>query len=145
MTPGLGRRILPMSLVCVLLGSPAASADPLPDDIWSGRYGGFPSITVDGNGDVSMEIPADAIVQAGGGSAAALAKDFLDHWASDSCFQSFDFHSPHKALKVQIAVQHPEGSVVIDDALRTLYTRSGYIDAVIDYEPSASVKCAPGS
>ena len=57
--------------------------------------------------------------------------------------QSFDFHSPHKNLKVQIAVQHPEGSAVIDGLLRTLYTRSGYIDTVIDYEPSASVKCAP--
>jgi len=141
----LGRNLLPLSAVVLLTGLSAAGAAELPQDIWSGRYGGFPSLTVGPNEAVSMEIPAEAIVEAGGGTAASLAKDFLDHWASDSCFQSFDFHSPHKNLKVQIAVLHPQGSLVIDGALRTLMAPSGYIDVVIDYEPGASVKCAPGS
>ena len=123
----------------------ASAAAELPEDIWSGRYGGVPSLTVDAQGNVSMEIPADAIVKAGGGTASGLAKDFLDHWASAACFQLFDFQSPHKNLKVQIAVLHPSGSLVADDALRTLYTRSGYIDVVIDYEPRLSTKCAPAS
>jgi len=140
----LGRYFLPISAAFGLIVSATFAAE-LPEDIWSGRYGGFPSLTVGPNEAVSMEIPAEAIVQAGGGSAAGLAKDFLDHWASDSCFQSFDFHSPHKNLKVQIAVLHPQGSLVIDGALRTLFAPSGYIDVVIDYEPSASVRCAPGS
>ena len=144
MKMGPGSNILPMSAAWLLAGLRASSAGDLPEDIWSGRYGGFPSLTVM-NGDVSIEIPADAIVQAGGGSASLIAKEFLDHWASDSCFQSFDFHSPHKNLKVQIAVLRPEGSVVVENALRTLYTHSDYIDITIDYEPRASVKCAPGS
>ncbi len=140
----LGRNTAPVTLA-FLLGASAANAGELPEDVWSGRYGGFPSLTVGPDEAVSMEIPAEAIVQAGGGSAAGLAKDFLDHWASDSCFQSFDFHSPHKNLKVQIAVLHSQGSFVVDGALRTLFTPSGYLDVVIDYEPTASVKCAPGS
>lgn len=140
-----GRCFLSISTAALVAGLHACPAAELPEDIWSGQYGGFPSLTVDMNGGVSMEIPADAIVQAGGGSAAALAKNFLDHWASDSCFQSFDFHSPHKNLKVQIALLHPEGEFVLDGALRRLLTTSGYIDVVIDYEPAASVKCAPGS
>jgi hypothetical protein len=139
-----GRFLLPMT-AAFLMGASASQAGELPEDIWSGRYGGFPSLTVGPNGNVSMEIPADAVAHAGGGSASVLAKDFLDHWASDSCFQSFDFHSPHRNLKVQIAVLYPEGSLVIDGALRTLFTPSGYIDVVIDYEPGASVRCAPGS
>ena len=144
MKTGPGSNILPMSAALLLAGLRASQAGELPEDIWSGRYGGVPSLTVM-NGDVSIEIPADAIVQAGGGSASGIAKEFLDHWASDSCIQSFDFQSPHKNLKVQIAVLHPENSVVVENALRTLYTASGYIDIVIDYEPHASVKCAPGS
>jgi hypothetical protein len=141
----LGRYLVPASSSFFLAGLHALQAAELPQDIWSGRYGGFPSLTVGPNGDVSMEIPAEAIAQAGGGSASVLAKDFLDHWASDSCFQSFDFHSPHKNLKVQIAVLYPEGNVVLNGSSGTLFTPSGYLDVVIDYEPSASVKCAPGS
>jgi len=139
------RNFIQMSVASFLAGLNAAGAADLPQDVWTGRYGGFPSLTVGPNEAVSMEIPADAIAQAGGGSVAVLAKSFLDHWASDSCFQSFDFHSPHKNLKVQIAVLYPEGEVVLDGARGTIFTPSGYIDVVIDYEPSASVKCAPGS
>lgn len=145
MNTRLGRKSLPTLAAIMLAGLQPCLAAELPDDIWTGRYGGFPSLTVGPGGAVSIQIPADVIAQAGGGSVSGIAKDFLDHWASDSCFQSFDFHSAHKNLKVQIAVLHPEGSIVVDDAARTIYTPSGYIDVVIDYEPRESVKCAPGS
>jgi len=69
----LGRYFLPISAAFGLIVSATFAAE-LPEDIWSGRYGGFPSLTVGPNEAVSMEIPAEAIVQAGGGSAAGLAK-----------------------------------------------------------------------
>ncbi len=126
-------------------GGGAVFAAGLPEDIWSGEYGGVPSLTVDADGHVSMQIPADAIVKAGGGTVSGIAKDFLDRWASNFCFELFDFQRPHKNLRVQIAVLRPEFSLVVNDALRTLYTHSGYIDVVIDYEPQGASRCAPGS
>ncbi len=125
----------------------AASAVELPDDVWSGRYGGVPSVTVDAKGHVSMELPDRAIEVVGGGSVAGIAKDFLEKWASDTCFDVFDFQSPHKNLKVQVAVSHAVGAVPFDDGTLTLYVPSGYIDVVIDYAPKVVAKClpAPGS
>jgi hypothetical protein len=125
----------------------AASAVEMPDDVWSGKYGGMPSVTVDAQGHVSMELPAQAIEVAGGGSVAGIAKDFLEKWASGACFAVFDFQSPHKHLKVQIAVLHASESFVFEGAERNLFTPSGYIDVIIDYDPKGSVKCtaAPGT
>jgi hypothetical protein len=138
-------RMAPIAAGLASAGVGAASAAGLPEDIWSGEYGGVPSLTVDADGHVSMQIPAGAIIKAGGGTVSGIAKDFLERWASDFCFELFDFQSPHKNLKVQIAVLRPEFSLVVNEALRTLYTHSGYIDVVIDYEPKRETKCAPGS
>jgi hypothetical protein len=118
-----------------------ASAVEMPDDVWSGKYGGMPSVTVDAEGHVSMELPANAIEVAGGGSVAGIAKDFLEKWASGACFEVFDFQSPHKKLKVQIAVLHASESFVFAGAQRSLFTPSGYIDVVIDYVPKGAAKC----
>jgi hypothetical protein len=123
----------------------AASAVEMPDDVWSGKYGGMPSVTVDAQGHVSMELPEGAIEVSGGGSVAGIAKDFLEKWASGSCFAVFDFQSPHKQLKVQIAVLQPSGGFVFVGAQRSVFTPSGYIDVVIDYDPKGAVKCAPGT
>jgi hypothetical protein len=83
------------ALALIAIPAPAPAAE-LPDDVWSGKYGGIPSVTVDAEGNVSMEVPAQAVDEAGGGSAAQFAKSFLEKWATRTCFGIFDFQSPIK-------------------------------------------------
>ena len=90
-----------LALIAIPVPAPAAE---LPDDVWSGKYGGFPSITADADGNVSMEVPAQAVEEAGGGSVAQFAKNFLEKWASGTCFGVFDFQAPDKNLKVKMAL-----------------------------------------
>jgi len=127
------------ALALIAIPAPAPAAE-LPDDVWSGKYGGIPSVTVDAN--VSMEVPAQAVEEAGGGSAAQFAKSFLEKWATRTCFGIFDFQSPHKNLKVKIAVLQFSGRSVIAGVPRALYTVSDYIEVVIDYEPKIAAKCS---
>ena len=130
----------------LFLAPAAAPAVQLPDDIWSGRYGGFPSVTVDAKGHVSMQVPAQAVEQAGGGSVADVAKDFLEKWASGVCFGIFDFQSPHKNLNVEVALLRAPERVDIAGVSGDFYRPSAYVDVQIDYDPKSKVKCdAPGS
>jgi hypothetical protein len=138
-------RIAAAGLVLIAARAPAAAVD-LPDDIWSGRYGGYPSVTVDAQGHVSIELPAKAVEQAGGGSVADVAKSFLETWGSATCFGIFDFQSPHKNLKVEVALLRAPERVVIAGVTGDFYRPSTYTDVEIDYDPKTTVKCdAPGT
>ena len=52
-------------------------ATELPTDIWNGGHGGFPSVTANHSG-VSVTLPQQAIIDAGGGPLDTLVKGFLD-------------------------------------------------------------------
>lgn len=124
------------ALLCVGIG--AARAGELPEDIWSGQHGGHPSITANQSG-VSITLPSEAIADAGGGSIAKLAQSFLEKYAPGMCSDVFDFQSPHKGLKVWVALME---RVNIGVPFLNYYEVSPtHIEIEFDYAPSRAVKC----
>lgn len=113
--------------------SPPAPAAELPRDVWSGKYRGVPSITADAEGSVSMDVPAGAVQEAGGGSVAPFAGSFLEKWASGTCFGISDFQSSHKNLRVRVAMLRFSGRLDFDDVPGARYTTSDCTDGAIDY------------
>ena len=112
----------------------------IPDDIWSGRHGGFPSFGASVVNGVSVELPAKAFAEAGGGSLAQFAKHFLDRYGPHMCSDAFDFQSPHKHLRVQVALikEIPFGA---GEEAGIFYIPDGYQDVFIDYNPTDKVHC----
>jgi hypothetical protein len=140
--PPVTKRILCTAAALMMLTVPAvAHAGEMPDDIWSGKYGGHPSIIANSESGVSMTFPAHAVEQAGGGSIAQIAKSFLDRWGPGICSGAFDFQSPHKELKVGVALLKPAGPAVVGGSPGELYEVSTYSDVVIDYTPNRKVTC----
>ena len=78
-------------------------ATELPTDIWNGGHGGFPSVTANHSG-VSVTLPQQAIIDAGGGPLDKLVKGFLDRWAPEMCSDLFDFQHSHERMTLSVAV-----------------------------------------
>jgi hypothetical protein len=125
-------------LASLFLGIGVANAGELPEDIWSGKHGGHPSITAN-NGGVSITLPSQAVADAGGGSMAKLAQGFLEKYAPGMCSDVFDFQSPHKGLKVKVALTER-----VDIGIPFLHyyeVSPTYGEVEFDYTPSRAVKC----
>jgi hypothetical protein len=135
------RLLLGLAALAAITTPAVVHAGELPDDIWSGRHGGVPSITASAQDGVSMTLPARAVEEAGGGSIAQFAQNFLDKWAPDLCSGAFDFQSAHKGLKVGVALMKPAGRTVLDGQPAELYEVTTYSDVLIDYEPNRKVTC----
>jgi hypothetical protein len=130
--------LAPAALASLLSGFGIAHAGELPEDIWSGKHGGHPSITANQSG-VSITLPTQAIADAGGGSVTQLAQSFLEKYAPGMCSEVFDFQSPHKGLKVEVALME---RVDIGIPFLHYYEVSPTYTAVkFDYTPSRTVKC----
>ena len=131
--------LAPAALASLLSGIGIANAGELPEDIWSGKHGGRPSITANQSG-VSITLPSQAIADAGGGSVTQLAQGFLEKYGPGVCSEVFDFQSPHKALKVHVALMER-----VDTGfpfLRYYEVSPTYAAVEFDYTPSRTVKCA---
>ena len=100
----------------------------LPTDIWNGGHGGFPSVTANHSG-VSVTLPQQAIIDAGGGPLDKLVKGFLDRWAPEMCSDLFDFQRSHERMTLSVAVY--TGS----------FNPGTYQEVIIDYRPSHEVNC----
>ncbi len=130
--------------VALLLPAPVWAEDvqgPVPDDIWSGRHGGFPSFGASAAGGVSVELPSRAFQDAGGLSLRAFAQDFLDRWGPHMCSDIFNFQSPHKNLKVRVALIDSIPLGPSDDPAGTFFIPGPYQEISIDYQPAAAVHC----
>ena len=103
-------------------------ATELPTDIWNGGHGGFPSVTANHSG-VSITLPQQAIIDAGGGPLDKLVKGFLDRWAPEMCSDLFDFQHSHERMALSVAVY--TGS----------FNPGTYQELIIDYRPSHEVNC----
>ena len=109
----------------------------VPDDIWSGSHGGFPSFGASSANGVSVELPARALQEAGGAPIAQFAKNFLDRWGPHMCSDAFDFQSPHKHLRMMVALMQEMRL----DATTFFYVPDKYREIFIDYEPIDKVHC----
>lgn len=123
-----GKGVLPWTAFLYLGCLAPGQAGELPNDIWNGNRGGFPSVTTSHAG-VSVTLPAQAVTDAGGGPLAAMVQDFLNRWAPEICTDLFDFQHPHEKMTLQVAI-HGAGS-----------GPAKYQDVVIDYRPSHAVNC----
>ena len=103
-------------------------ATELPTDIWNGGHGGFPSVTANHSG-VSVTLPQQAIIDAGGGPLDKLVKGFLDRWAPEMCSDLFDFQNSHERMTLSVAVY------------TGLFNPGTYQELIIDYRPSHEVNC----
>lgn len=130
--------LLPAALASLCVGIGVANAGELPEDIWSGKHGGHPSITANRSG-VSITLPSQAIADAGGGAVVKLAQNFLEKYAPGVCSDVFDFQSPHKRLKVQVA-QLERVNIGIP-FLHFYQVSSTYREVEFDYTPGRAVKC----
>ena len=115
------------AFLCLMWIVPSQASE-LPSDIWNGGHGGFPSVTANRSG-ISVTLPEQAILDAGGGALEKLVKGFLDRWAPEMCTDLFDFQHPHPRMTVRVAVHGDTFSA------RT------YQEVVIDYRPSHQVNC----
>jgi len=55
---------------------------------------------------VSVTLPQQAIVDAGGGPLDMLVKGFLDRWAPEMCGDLFDFQRSHERMTLSVAILH---------------------------------------
>ena len=128
----------PAVLVLVCAGIGVANAGELPEDIWSGKHGGHPSITATQSG-ASITLPSQAIADAGRGWVTKLAQSFLEKYAPGMCSDAFDFQSPHEGLKVNVARMER-----VDIGIPFLHydeVSPTYAAVEFDYTPSRTVKC----
>jgi hypothetical protein len=135
----MNKQTIKLAAFSMLALASSAKAGELPADMWAddSPYGSHPSITAGPDG-VSVTMQRDAITQAGGGSVADLAKNFLERYAPGMCSNVFDFQSAHKALTVGVKIESPDQAVPGGD----LYVVGGKeIDVTIDYTPSRKVTC----
>ena len=134
------RRIVLASAVlaplCADIG--AANAGELPANIWSGKHGGFPSIAASQSG-VSVTLPSQAIIEAGGGSVTTLVRSFLEQYGPGICSDVFDFQSPHKRLKVEVALM--ERVDTGNPLLQYYQVMPAYATVEFDYTPGRTVTC----
>ena len=136
----IGNRARAAAVGIVTAAPIATHASGLPDDVFSGAYGGAPSITANAELGVSITIPADAIDEAGGGTIMQIAKGFLDRFGPHICSGTFDFQSPHRGLKIAVAVTGRPKSL-LDDVAEEISQVSAYREVTIDYEPRQKVTC----
>lgn len=130
--------LAPAALTLLISAIGLARAGELPEDVWSGKHGGNPSITVGQNG-VSITLPSEAVTDAGGGSVTEITQNFLQKYAPGICSDVFDFQSPHKRLQVQVTLQE---RVDLGIPFLHFYRVSQTHTAVtFDYTPSRTVKC----
>lgn len=113
----------------------------IPDDVWTGRYGGNPSITVSrygGSVTVSVVMPAPLLDGTDRQSLTATVKRFLERYGPPMCTDLIDLTVPHKNLVVELGVQDLGWSMFhfnFYEVSRNFGTLS------FDYQPAGHTKC----
>jgi hypothetical protein len=133
-------------LVVVLAGVPQSgrAADRI-EEIWSGAFGGFPSITAMPGRGLSVVLPHGALDGASPEQIARVAKSFMDRWAPGMCSTVFDFQSPHQKMHVEVRVMDAVTQAAPGDMTPMGPGSQVYADIVFDYMPSWKVTCVvPG-
>ncbi len=129
-------------------GLPAKAAPPdrtavgIPDDIWTGKYGGKPAITVsrhEGRPTVSVVLPSAIFEGANDpGSVTLIVKRFLEQYGPPMCTDLIDFTVPHKHLIVQLGIQELDWSLF---AFRFYKVSPRFAPVIFDYVPAVQTKC----
>jgi hypothetical protein len=144
---GAMRRLWAMApLGLALAGLPQTGhATDIIEEIWSGDFGGYPSITVMPGQGLSVVLPHGTLDGASREQIARVAKSFMDRWAPGVCSTVFDFQSPHQKMHIEVRVMNAVTQAAPGDMTPMGPGSQVYADIVFDYVPNRQVTCiVPG-